>query len=550
MANRRNYFFDQLVQEDELDAGFDGLENADWAMIVDTGLVGVASGLGVSQHSPTPDLTVDVAIGAGYDKQGRRLGVPSLQVVNLAVDSNSVSTSVLNVGQSKIVSVFLRFRRAESDPRTDGNAVGLYFIRQESFEFFIEQGAEAGSPTPPALRSDSILLADITRTFGQTQIVTGNISTTRREMTFKISAGAFSIAVGTAEEAAQAALTLFNNHVTSVAAGHPASAIANTPAGTIAATDVQAAIDELDTDRQTVSTNLANHIASATAHTATNLVNTPAGNIAATTVQAAINELDTEKGGLALANTWTTNQVYSGGSDSGTPVFDFTRQFAVTSEHMRFRTDQLTGTQRGRLMSLNGPGSGNASLANNGLGLLINAGLSGGNVIKDENGQIAYGFKFGDNAGNSSGGLTVLWQEDATDSWTTWTSYLNITAEVVPSNRANVSRMLSPKNLTAAWALLRTDGIGGITVVDGFNVASASIVSNVAARIDFARDMADTNYVATAMDGTNETFAGYYKLASKNVAFLSVGRTTDGSIFTDLEAIAMDIMVVVTGLTS
>jgi len=36
--------------------------------------------------------------------------------------------------------------------------------------------------------------------------------------------------------------------------------------------------------------------------------NTPAGDIAATTIQAAINELDTEKGGLAKHNTWTKAQ--------------------------------------------------------------------------------------------------------------------------------------------------------------------------------------------------------------------------------------------------
>lgn len=39
--------------------------------------------------------------------------------------------------------------------------------------------------------------------------------------------------------------------------------------------------------------------------------NTPAGNIAATDVQAAVNELDTEKAGLALANTFTNNQIIS-----------------------------------------------------------------------------------------------------------------------------------------------------------------------------------------------------------------------------------------------
>lgn len=58
----------------------------------------------------------------------------------------------------------------------------------------------------------------------------------------------------------------------------------NTPAGSIAATTVQAAINELDTEK-----------APASAATAAGTSNTPAGNIVATNVQAAINELDTEK---------------------------------------------------------------------------------------------------------------------------------------------------------------------------------------------------------------------------------------------------------------
>ena len=53
---------------------------------------------------------------------------------------------------------------------------------------------------------------------------------------------------------------------------HPASAITNTPAGTIAATTVQAAINELDGDVGTVSGALSAHIASGTAHNASAIV--------------------------------------------------------------------------------------------------------------------------------------------------------------------------------------------------------------------------------------------------------------------------------------
>ena len=63
-----------------------------------------------------------------------------------------------------------------------------------------------------------------------------------------------------------------------------AAAISNTPAGSIAATTVQAALNELDAEK----------IARTDVYAA-GIPNTPAGSITATTVQAAINELDSEK---------------------------------------------------------------------------------------------------------------------------------------------------------------------------------------------------------------------------------------------------------------
>lgn len=225
MASRRDYFYDQQVTDAELDAGFAGLEQADFNQFVDLGLVGIAAGLTVVEHSPTPDLTVDVAIGTGYDQQGRRLRVPSLQVLSLSVDSNSVSTAVANPGQSKIVGVFLRFKRTTSDPRTDGNGAPVNFVQEEGFEFVVVQGAEAVSPTAPTLLVDGILLADVTRTFGQTQIVNANISTARRAFMFDLTVGLVSIEAGTFEEALQDLLTELNNHVDGTANKHAAAVI-------------------------------------------------------------------------------------------------------------------------------------------------------------------------------------------------------------------------------------------------------------------------------------------------------------------------------------
>jgi len=60
--------------------------------------------------------------------------------------------------------------------------------------------------------------------------------------------------ISTAQTAANTAQTTADNHIADATAAHAASAIANTPAGNIAATDVQAAINELDTEKAPVST--------------------------------------------------------------------------------------------------------------------------------------------------------------------------------------------------------------------------------------------------------------------------------------------------------
>ena len=102
---------------------------------------------------------------------------------------------------------------------------------------------------------------------------------------------------------------------------HQASAIAYTPGGSIAATNVQAAIAELETEIYGVTGGLAisinanttsinNHISNTSAHIANNIVNTPAGNIVSTTVQNAINELSAKSNQTQYALTTGTADFY------------------------------------------------------------------------------------------------------------------------------------------------------------------------------------------------------------------------------------------------
>lgn len=78
---------------------------------------------------------------------------------------------------------------------------------------------------------------------------------------------------------------------------HAADLISVTPSGNLAATDAQAAFDELqsDVDTRATSTDLTDHIADTEdAHDASAISNIPFGNLAATDLQGAVNELQTD----------------------------------------------------------------------------------------------------------------------------------------------------------------------------------------------------------------------------------------------------------------
>jgi hypothetical protein len=89
---------------------------------------------------------------------------------------------------------------------------------------------------------------------------------------------------------AEADATALSDHLSDATAAHAASAISADSTTLVGVgTDVQAVLEELDNA-------IADHLAdTADAHAGTAITNTPAGAIAATTVQAAINELDSEK---------------------------------------------------------------------------------------------------------------------------------------------------------------------------------------------------------------------------------------------------------------
>jgi hypothetical protein len=145
-----------------------------------------------------------------------------------------------------------------------------------------------------------------------------------------------------------------------------ALAVASNPTGDVAATNVQAAIAELASEKATVASLNAHLADTIDAHDASAISNVPAGSISATDVQGALNELDAEK----VPATRTVNghalsaDVTVSASDVGAPSGSGTSTGTNTG-------DQFTATTASRLL-----GRGSASGAGAAQELTIGSGLT------------------------------------------------------------------------------------------------------------------------------------------------------------------------------
>jgi hypothetical protein len=256
VSNRLDYYFRQKVTEFELDTGFQYAEDADRLQNVDAGMVGVMYGL-VTAAQSIPDLTVKVSgPGAAYDKSGERIATASDQNVDCSKDYLNVSTAVSTPGNEKYLSIFARFTRALSDPRTDGNQITVYFQRSESFTLRIVQGSEAaiGLGVKPSVDANDILLADIHLVNAQVSVVGGDISLTRKENLFNFISSPRSVTRGQVPAAISDLLTYYNNHVNGAADKHPAADINYAGGGNWAngttnpAASVEAQLDKVISD--------------------------------------------------------------------------------------------------------------------------------------------------------------------------------------------------------------------------------------------------------------------------------------------------------------
>ena len=261
MADRVDYYFRQRVTEAELDLAFALLEKADRNLAADLNIYGIVSGAVPAPHTPVADLSVDLTAPArAYDNLGQRIFYGTGQTVNCAVDLVGIPTDVATAGNERWLGIFLRFKRLLSDPRTDGNSQQVFFRRDESFELVVRQAPEGviGVAPKAGLQADELLVCDVRRRAGQTQILAGDINVSRRQAFIFAQGTSVAVTTGTwnvlSPLAANVQASLdevdaeLRDHFTAAARRHAATAIDYAPHGFLAGTTVQAAVNELVDD--------------------------------------------------------------------------------------------------------------------------------------------------------------------------------------------------------------------------------------------------------------------------------------------------------------
>jgi hypothetical protein len=278
----------------------------------------------------------------------------------------------------------------------------------------------------------------------------------------------------------------------------------------------------------TVATNLSNHISDATdAHSGTAITNTPAGNIAATTVQAAINELDTLK--APLASPTFTGVPAAPTAASGTNTTQVaTTAFVQQSKFVYYVNDYgLVGNSNGTT----GNGTDNATALGTLVDLVIAA---GGGTIRLGVGTYRYTgtlIKTGNNitVEGSGMGYSVLFCDNITVNTNAWritgnnNHYRHCTIQSRKTfQSAGVGLGLTGNNCSAFQVEVKDSNCFGIYATNGVGISITNCVVHDCA--------ADGIHVSVNVGRVNVIGNTVYTCADDGIGVGFEGSTTDVNV--------------------
>lgn len=196
-------------------------------------------------------------------------------------------------------------------------------------------------------------------------------------------------------------------------------------------------------------------------------------------------------------------------TNAGTNIYLSSLTVTGTSPNGRGGTFTATGAEQG-VVGTGGSGAGNAGTW----------GISGGATGIGAIGQ------------GVSGGLGLYAYSSATNvDVARVDGYVDLSHATNPASTTGFTNHLTPKNIAKAFVSFSTNGSGGVTVADAFNVTGVTLGLNDST-ITFASAMADTNYTVVGTAGAGQPFAFYVQ--TKNTGSVLVRVMTFASPGTPL----------------
>lgn len=206
---KHTWYYNQVVTEMDMNDEVTWAQDAEKNLARDISEYGAFSGLNVS---PTGPATTSVVVSAGVARDrnsGSRMELLLAQTVACDQDEfgNPTYTDLLP-GEGRWCSIYVRPKVVDSDLRTDGHGLPVWFTQTESLEFFLHVGlkgpiADKAILARPGILTTAVMLSDIWFEAGSTAIDLADLDVSRREDYYRATVAGVDVVAGSPKVALQ-----------------------------------------------------------------------------------------------------------------------------------------------------------------------------------------------------------------------------------------------------------------------------------------------------------------------------------------------------------